>query len=70
MVDTIRLKKLRCSEGFFTAAGFARALGMNEIAYRNRENGVVPFTAEEFIRICDALGISLESGVEILIKSG
>ena len=41
VVDTVRLKKLRCAEGYFTAAGFARELGMNEISYRNRENGLI-----------------------------
>ena len=67
MVDTERLKKLRCSQGFFTAASFARALGMKRANYYNRENGRAPFTAAEIVDVCRLLEISLDEGIRILI---
>ena len=69
MVDTVRLKKLRCAEGYFTAAGFAREIGMNAVSYRNRENGLVPFTAEEVVRVCNKLGLPIDYGFRILVNA-
>ena len=66
MVDTDRLKKLRCAHGYYTAASFARALGMSRANYYNRENGIVPFTATDIVAVCGLLGISIEVGVEIM----
>ena len=66
MVDTVRLKKLRCSQGYFTAASFARALGMKRANYYHREVGTVPFSALEIVAICKLLEIPIEDGVKIL----
>lgn len=66
MVDTVQLKKVRCSAGFFTSAEMARAMGMKRSNYGNRERGVVPFSADEIVRMCGLLGISLEDGMKLL----
>ena len=66
MVDTARLKKLRCNQGYFTAVEFAKALGMKSHNYRNRENGHVPFSAAEIVQICELLEIPLEEGIRVM----
>ena len=66
LVDTMRLKKLRCSMGYFTAASFARALGMAKANYNNRECGRVPFSASEVVQVCNLLEIPIEEGISFL----
>lgn len=67
MVDTEKLKVLRCQKKFFRAADFARALGMTPVNYWNREKGKVKFSANEVVRVCELLDISLEEGISILL---
>ncbi len=66
MVDTERLRIMRCQKKYFSASDFAKALGMNPANYRNRERGEVAFSVEEIVRVCGLLGISLEEGVSFL----
>lgn len=67
MVNTVELRKARCSKGYFTSKGFAKELGLSYSSYRNRENGKVRFTASEIVKICELLGITLEEGMSILM---
>lgn len=67
MVNTVELKKRRCAKGYFTQTSFAEALGMNVANYGNRERGVTPFTAEDVVKICGLLGMSLEEGMSVLL---
>ena len=67
MVDSLELKKLRCSKGFFSQQAFADALGMSRMAYANRERGKTKFTTAEILAACSVLGISLEDGLKIML---
>jgi transcriptional regulator with XRE-family HTH domain len=66
LVDTVELKKARCQAGYFTSADMARAMGMKRTNYGNRERGIVPFSADEIVKMCALLGISLEDGMKLL----
>ena len=66
MVDTERLKILRCSHSFYKSKDFAERLGMTPKNYSNRERGKVKFSADEIMKVCEVLGISLEEGIQIL----
>ena len=67
LVQTIELKKKRCSQGFFTQKSMAEAMGMSKANYGNRERGLVPFSAEEMVAMCRLLGMSLDEGMKILL---
>lgn len=67
MVDTVRLKKLRCAKGYFTQTSIAREMNMKPANYGNRERGHTPFTADEVVKMCGILGLSLEEGMEVLL---
>lgn len=67
LVDTEKLRVLRCSKAYFDAADFARAIGMKPENYRNRERGKVKFSTDEVLKICEVLGVSLEEVLGILI---
>ena len=62
VVDTVRLKKLRCAKGYFTQTSMAKAMSMKPANYGN-----TPFTADDVVKICGILGLSLEEGMEILL---
>ena len=67
LVDTEQLKKLRCAKSYFSATEFARAVGMSPRNYGNRERGKVKFSADEIVKVCEVLGISLEEGINVLL---
>lgn len=67
MVDTLELKKRRCAKGYFTQADMARAMEMKRANYGNRERGLTPFSAEEIVKMCSLLEMSLSEGMTILL---
>ena len=67
-MDTLALKKLRCSKGYFTQADMARAVGMRPSNYRNRENGKVRLSADELVVFCEVLGLSIEDGIQMFLS--
>ena len=67
LVDTLELKKRRCSQGYFTQGQMADAMGMKRANYGNRERGLTPFSAEEIVKMCALLGMSLSEGMTILL---
>lgn len=67
MVNTYELKRARCRAGYFTAKSFAKALDITYAKYRTRENGIVPFTAQEIVKVCELLDMTLEDGIKILV---
>lgn len=66
-MDGFELKKKRCAAGYFTQVDMARAMGMKPENYRNRERGHTPFTADEVVKVCELLGMSLDEGIKILL---
>ena len=65
-MDTVALKKRRCSKGFFTQAAMARAIEMAPTNYGNRENGKIKFKAAEIQKLCEKLDWTLEEGLKYL----
>lgn len=58
-MDT-RIKEIRKSRGFKSAAAFAASIGMQEKTHRNFEQGVRNLYLDVACDLCDALGCSLD----------
>ncbi|MDT3393936.1 MAG: helix-turn-helix transcriptional regulator [Bacillota bacterium] len=54
-VDLLRIKAERVAKGF-TQDYVAKEIGMNRSSYIKRENGNVPFGADELAQVAELLG--------------
>lgn len=66
MVNSLEIRKRRCSKGYFSQAAMAEAMGMKKANYGNRESGKVAFSADEIVKLCSLLDWTLEEGMSVL----